>query len=257
MAKKKSSAKSTGDLGASGTRLAEAPAAPGKRTDWHVMVLVLLAVLLGGAAGAVGASWWSRNNLDGAQQLEQLQHELLLSEGNLIQVQAKLDAVLANVAVEASTRKALENTLQDTQTELGQARDQLAFFNQLFPPGPAGAVSIRALDIQQAGPNLQYRALLMRSGATGTHFKGQMQFVAKGLQDGKAVKIGLQPAQIDDPAVNSLNDDAGFPLDFDQFQRSGGLLSLPNGFIAQTITLNILEGSTVRVSRTVSLPAPD
>ncbi|MBP6020863.1 MAG: hypothetical protein KA735_15360 [Burkholderiaceae bacterium] len=256
MAKKKSLAKSATTSVGSGALLAGAQKTAVKRADWHVMVLVLLAVLLGGVAGTVGASWWSRNNLDGAQQVEQLQHELLLSEGNLIQVQAKLDVVLANVAVEASTRKALETTLQDTQAELGQVRDQLAFFNQLFPPGPAGAVSIRALDIQQAGPNLQYRALLMRSGATGTHFKGQMQFVAKGLQDGKAVKIDLQAAQMAIQAETSLND-AGFPLDFDQFQRSGGLLSLPTGFIAQTITLNILEGSTVRVSRTVSLPAPD
>lgn len=253
MAKKKSSAKSAGALGAGAAGIQTAPV---KRTDWHVMVLVLLAVVLGGLAGVVGTNWWSRNNMDGAQQLEQLRHELSLSEGNLIQTQAKLDVVLANVAVEASTRKALETTLQNTQAELGQVRDQLAFFNQLFPPGPAGAVSIRALDIQQAGPNLQYRALLMRSGAIGTHFKGQMQFVAKGLQDGKTVKIGLQAAHMDAPEETPLND-VGFPLDFDQFQRSGGLLSLPEGFIAQTITLNILEGSTVRVSRTVSLPAPD
>ncbi|NYT66585.1 hypothetical protein H0A58_11485 [Alcaligenaceae bacterium] len=256
MTKNTSSTKGVGDSGVAGTKDADAQVVSAKRSDWHVMVLVLLAVLLGGTAGVAGTNWWLSNTPDDADQAQQLQHELLLSEGNLIQTQAKLDVALANVAVEASTRKALETTLQDTQAELGQVRDQLAFFNQLFPPGPAGAVSIRALDIQQAGPNLQYRALLMRSGTSSTPFKGKMQFAAKGLQDGKTVKIGLQPVQMDDLTASPSND-AGFPLDFEQFQRSGGLLSLPEGFIPQTVTLNILEGSTVRVSRTVSLPAPD
>lgn len=254
MTKNQSIAKSPGLTQGIGTST-PGRAATSRHAGWYVTLLVLLAVLLGGVAGVVGARWWAGTQTNGLQQ-QQLQHELSLSQGDLIQVQAKLDVALANVAVEASTRKALEATLQETQTELGHLRDQLAFFNQLFPPGPAGAVSIRALDIQEVGPNLQYRALLMRSGATGSHFKGRMQFLAKGLQDGKAVKMELHPAHLPDQAEPMLND-AAFPLDFEQFQRSGGLLSVPAGFIVQTITLNILEGSTVRVSRTVSLPVPD
>ncbi|HTM79121.1 MAG TPA: DUF6776 family protein [Devosia sp.] len=87
-------------------------------------------------------------------------------------------------------------------------------------------------------------------------FKGLMQFVAKGSQQGKAVKISLQAATQPnggasggDAAANSLE------LNFEQFQRSGGLLSLPEGFTPQSITLNVLEGDTVRLSRTVNLPA--
>src|SRR3546814_7990669 len=59
--------------------------------------------------------------------------------------------------MEESTRKGLEATLQASQTELGRARDQLAFFDQLLPPGPTGAIGIRALDIVQLGPTLQYK----------------------------------------------------------------------------------------------------
>lgn len=221
----------------------------------HLVLVGILAAALGLLAGGLGVGWWMHQPSDSDQQAQLLEHELLIAQGDLIQVQARLDAAQAHAAVEASTSKALEATLQSTQAELGAVRDQLAFFNDLLPPGPAGSVAIRALDIEQIGPNLQYRALLMRSGAAGTPFQGTLQFIAQGLQDDKAAKIELQSAQA---SVVEAESDAGpaqgFPVEFDQFQRSSGLLSVPPGFLAQTITLNVLEGSTVRVSRTVSLP---
>jgi hypothetical protein len=142
---------------------------------------------------------------------------------------------------------------------LGQARDRLAFYDQLLPPGPKGAVSIRALDIERLGPTLQYKVLLMRNAKDDTPFKGHMQFVAKGEQQGKPVKISLQPALTPDSHVgpDSAADAAGPDLIFDQFLRSGGLLSIPEGFTPQAVTLNILEGSTLRVTRTINLPAAD
>lgn len=178
-------------------------------------------------------------------------------------LQARFDALQGQMLVEESTRKSLEAALQSTQSELGRAHDQLAFFDRLLPPGPSGSVSIRALDFQQRGPTLLYKVLLMRNTPDNEPFSGQMQFTAKGKLAGKEVQINLEPATA--PAaeeaatdVSDTDDKASeqtpLALQFEQFQRSEGLLSLPAGFKPVSVTFNVLEGKTVRVSRTINLP---
>lgn len=166
----------------------------------------------------------------------------------------RADALQGQLAVEESTRKGLEATLQTTQQDLGRARDQLAFYNQLLPAGPNGSISIRALDIEQRGPTLHYKVLLMRNAPGDETFNGLMEFVANGSEKGKTVKITLHPALAENAALASgVADTAKLALSFDQFQRGEGVLSIPPGFVPKAITLNILEGETVRVSRTVDL----
>jgi hypothetical protein len=237
---------------------AQAAPAPGKRKGLNLEVPALLAGLVLGAAAAL---YWvdSADHPETDTQTQQLQTELIARRAELLRTQAQLDALTGQLVMEASTRKGLETTLQTTQDELGQARDRLAFYDQLLPPGPKGAVSIRALDIERLGPTLQYKVLLMRNAKDDTPFKGHMQFVAKGEQQGKPVKITLQPALTpgSHAGPDSAADAAGPDLIFDQFLRSGGLLSIPEGFTPQAVTLNILEGSTLRVTRTINLPAAD
>lgn len=224
---------------------------------WLVLPVLLLGLLLGG----VGASFWFKGQTSQQDEVVRKELETMLSQSRagLVQANAQLDALQGQLMVEESTRKGLEASLQAAQAELGRARDQLAFYNQLLPPGPDGAISIRALDIERQGSILQYKVLLMRNGADGKPFKGLMRFVAKGSQQGKTVKIDLAAVTVPvDPANAGGKPEAnGFELSFDQFQRSGGFLSLPEGFTPQTVTLNVLEGTTVRVSRTVNLPAAD
>lgn len=225
------------------------------KPGWRLALLWVMALFMAVVFGGVLATaWWMHTASDHTELQRQLAYELQLSQGNLLQVQAQLDVAQANAVVEASTRNALEAALQENQSELGRVRDQLAFFNELLPPGPAGSVSIRALDITPVGPTLHYRVLLMRSGAVGSSFKGDIQFVAKGTQDGKATEVVLQAAQAP-IAKGAEQSPHSFSLDFSQFQRSGGLLAVPPGLVVQNVTLNILEGSTVRVSRTVPLSA--
>lgn len=223
-----------------------------------MMAVLLMAAALG---GALIAGYWQRN-IVGREHLSmarQAQQQLDSVKVDLARVRAQADAAAGQLMVEESTRKSLEATLASTQAELGRAREQLAFFDQLWPPGPKGSVSIRALEIQRMGPTLQYKVLLMRSGQEDTPFKGRMQFVANGLQDGKAAKLVLQamqmPGSSDAPAAIAGEDDMS--LAFDKLQRSGGLLSLPEGFTPQTVTLNILEGTALRVSRTVNVPVAE
>ncbi len=232
---------------------------PTKRRNTYA--LVSLALVAGLVLGAGSVQVWVSSQTGRVDDAAKQTLALALDEtrAELSKTNAQLDALEGQLTVEESTRKGLEASLQQAQAELGRARDQLAFFDQLLPPGPAGAVSIRALDIEQQGPNLRYRVLLMRNSAEEVPFKGLMQFVAKGSRQGKPVKIVLQAAQLPGnlSTANADTSTSGFEVGFDQFQRSGGLLSIPDGFQPQTITLNVLEGNRVRVSRTVNLSAAE
>lgn len=227
---------------------------------WFWLPLALLA--------GVGCGYWLASSIGeetAARKYSQLktQFEVVTAQHlhDYQSLRSTMDALQGQLLVEESTRKSLEATLQSTQTELGRARDQLAFFDRLLPPGPNGSVSIRALDFEPRGPTLLYKVLLMRNAPGVDAFSGQMQFVASGMLGTEQVEITLQPAtaQAAQQAASDVSD--GEPssqeplaLQFEQFQRSEGLLSLPEGFMPVSITLNVLEGKTVRVSRTVSLP---
>ena len=102
---------------------------------------------------------------------------------------------------ERAARLELEKILANVQTELGRTQDQLAFFEDLLPPSPHGALDIRAVEIEQHAEGLQYRVLLMRSGKTTKHFVGTLQFVAIGHcredVDASEQRVILQPLLVD------------------------------------------------------------
>lgn len=226
----------------------------------------LLPALLVGA----GAGYWLASTLGeetAAARYRQLksQFELVTAQNrhDYQALQTRLDALHGQMLVEESTRKSLEAALQATQAELGRARDQLAFFDRLLPPGPNGSVSIRALDFESRGPTLLYKVLLMRNAPGAEAFAGQMQFVASGTLNGAQTTLTLEPATAAaaEDAAADVSDTGGadsqqapLTLQFEQFQRSEGLLSVPEGFRPGSVTLNVLEGKTLRVSRTVNLP---
>lgn len=167
-----------------------------------------------------------------------------------------LAALRSEAEVQAGTQRALQNSNAELQRELGRTRDQLAFYEQLIPPGPAGAVAVRAFDIQAEGEFLRYRVLLTRNAAPQADpFKGRMRFVAYGRSQGKAVKIELSPPVT--PATGEVAASAPgadpLTLVFDQFQRSTGVLRRVPDLSIQTVRLEILEGDTVRASQDADL----
>lgn len=196
--------------------------------------------MLGLCLGAVVA-WlalqWYEDDVQ-SQRNRELQNQLLLAQDKLGDLEARFDTLQGQFAIEASTRQGLETTLRTLQAELGAAHDQLAFFDELLPPGPDGAITIRGLDVQHQGGGLKYRMLLARRGANTKPFKGKLQFEAEGQRDGKAATVILAPAP---------------DVDFERFQSSTGVLLIPDGFDPQQLTVRVLEGDSVRASRTHSL----
>ena len=95
----------------------------------------------------------------------------------------------------------------------------------------------------------------MRSGRNGgAPFSGALRFQAVGTLKGETVTVELAPMQVKSettPAPDGVA--AGLALQFDQYQRSQGMLALPEGFVPESVTITVLEGDTVRATRSVKL----
>ncbi|AEE68160.1 integral membrane protein [Bordetella pertussis] len=171
-------------------------------------------------------------------------------------LRAQLDTADGEIAVERAARTELETQLQSAQSEVGRVRDQLAFYEQLLPPGPAGSVDIRGVAFEREGQGLRYKVLLMRSGRGETPFSGALRFQATGTLKGETVTRDLEPLTVKAEGGGATVPEAGaslLALQFDQYQRSQGLLDLPDGFVPETVTVSVLEDTTVRATRTVKL----
>lgn len=205
--------------------------------------LLLLGLLLGVVLGGFGARYWFQGEATRqfSTMKSMLQNDLVEARAELAASQAHIDALTGSLMVEEGTRKGLETTLQTTQEDLGQAREHLAFFEQLFPPGKQGSISIRGLEARRQGAGLQYRALFMRNANNAPTFEGVLQFVVRGRAAGKPLTVTA---------------DSRPQLEFDAFQRSTGILNLPKGFEPEKLTLNVLEGKAVRASHTIDV-APE
>lgn len=193
-------------------------------------------------------------------QLHALQAEVDAARATQASLLSGLADAQSRLAVEAGTSKALQDNLLAVQQELSRTRDQLAFYEQLIPPGPAGSVTIRAFDVTRHGDLLNYRVLLTRNAPDQPAMKGRMRFMATGRVQDKTVKIELSADAHEAQAGNSDSRPAQGPdplaLAFDQLQRSAGVLRIPQGFVPQTVSLEILEDGAIRASRDARIDGP-
>lgn len=196
------------------------------------------------------------------QQAAQAQMRMEL-ESQLNASNAVTQQVRQELTIEKAARAELEKSLAALQEELGRTKDHLAFYEQLLPPGPQGAIALRAVELERQEQNLVFRVLLMRSGKPGERFNGRLQFVAQGTKDGQEVSAVLQPSQkmVSEGAskapLNTLGaaiqGEDSLKLSFDQFQRSQGVLAMPTDFQPTSVVVSILSGEIVLASRKVDL----
>ena len=194
-----------------------------------------------------------------AAQAEVQQEAMRQQAAQLRYTQGQLDTADGELVIERAAREELETQLRTVQAEVGRVRDQLAFYEQLLPPGPEGSVDIRGVQIDRDGGGLRYKVLLMRSGRNGgSPFAGALRFQATGILKGETMTVDLAPLQVKAEAgpVTATGESttaASLALQFDQYQRSQGLLAVPEGFVPESVTVSVLEGDTVRASRSIKL----
>jgi hypothetical protein len=223
---------------------------------------LLVGVLLGGGAGYFHAQRQAQPQdavVISAAQAEAQQEAMRQQATQLRYTQGQLDTADGELVIERAARQELETQLRAVQAEVGRVRDQLAFYEQLLPPGPEGSVDIRGVQIDREGGGLRYKVLLMRSGRNGgASFAGALRFQATGVLKGETVTVDLAPLQVKAETgpvtvTGESTTAASLALQFDQYQRSQGVLAVPEGFVPESVTVSVLEGDTVRASRSIKL----
>lgn len=166
--------------------------------------------------------------------------------------------------------------IERLNAEVTRLNGELTFYEEMVPAGPAGAVSLRAFEAQQEGRYINFKLMLSVSGrGIQEPFSGRLQFTAVGEKDGQKQTVELYPEVL--PMVDSTEggslitsisqgggDGRGIDLkaarmspilelNFSRIQRREGLLVIPFGFTPQEITVKVLEGKSVKLSKTIEL----
>ncbi|WMD18661.1 hypothetical protein RAS12_18755 [Achromobacter seleniivolatilans] len=240
-----------------------APLSSGSPRGWlRLFAGLLIGVLLGSSAGYFYARQLYRPQdavVITSQQASDQEEAMRQQTTQLRYTRGQLDTADGELVIERAAREELEAQLLTAQAELGRVRDQLAFYEQLLPPGPEGSVDIRSVQIERDGGGLRYKVLLMRSGRNGgTPFAGALRFQATGVLKGETVTVDLAPMQVKAETgpvtvTGESTSAASLALQFDQYQRSQGMLAVPEGFVPENVTVSVLEGETVRATRSVKL----
>lgn len=215
---------------------------PSVSQAWPIRSLLkgLVILVLGVGIGFALRAWLDQ---DTTSVLNQWQQQITEQKRELENEQRLSQSLLTQQMLDAATQQALEQSLGQKQAEIGQLKEQLAFYEHLLPLADKGAVQIRALDVEQRGDVLHYRLLLQRATANPV-FKGHIEFTAAGQQDQDSVTIPLTAAG---------NDSSELAITFEQFLRTAGLLPLPPNFMPDSITMRIFEGKRLRATHTVTL----
>lgn len=223
---------------------------------------IVLALLLGLVTGVAGGWFWAQarpqSPVISASTMLEPDVALLRSQEELALVRSQLAMRDGELAVERAARQRLEEQVSGLQQDLGAERDRLAFFEQLLPSGPGGSVDIRSASFERFGSALQYRVLLMRNGKVEAPFQGSLRFMAAGMDNGKAATRELRPMQADpsgQPMPGTPEAAVKHELSFDQYLSAKGVLWIPAGFVPASVTVQVLEGDTVKTAYRVELEA--
>lgn len=250
-------------------------AAPGARSEaaaglptgspWRMVVLLLMLAL--GAALGTGLYESARRVFGEPQvsvsELTQVRAENQRLIADSERLQGSLAAAESRLEIERAAKDQLASDLRAAQKEMGDMRNDLAFFDQLIPLDPRQSqVNIRSAELERQGALLRYRILLMRGGRPSGEFNGRLQFSASGLRAGTAATVDLHPfsVPVESAAVDAPSAMPGGPVvdplavRFRQYQRAEGTLELPAGFVVRSVTVRVVEGGVVRSQSTVNLP---
>ncbi len=201
----------------------------------------LWAALAGVALGAALVGLWQQQQWHVAQEI---QHQGQQAHYELEQVRQQNLQLRTQVALEQATQESLQQRLSQSQQDVGRLQEQLAFYEHLLPLSSAGTVQVRALELVPQDQTVHYKLLLQRP-ANLARFNGHIQFTAHGHQGKDSVNIVLTTAGTDASTTKTI--------EFDQFLRTTGLLTLPPDVNVETISLQIYQGTQLRATHKMDL----
>jgi cell division protein FtsL len=204
---------------------------PGKRSRRMPRWLVLL--LAGIVLGAGGVLFLQANY--GPQRLtveqsEQLHSELSAANLDRQRLQGQVEEVTQQRDAARATHDKLTADVTQARQQIQGLNKDLMLFQDAVPPDPrGGSIGVRSATLSRQPGHLDYQVLIMRDkDTTGVPFKGSVQFAVEGrYPNGRS---------------GTLTPDA-MPMDLDRFENLSGTLQLPDGFIARSVTIKVLDSA--------------
>lgn len=117
-------------------------------------------------------------------------------------------------------------------------REDLGFFERLTPAGKGDRLAIRGLhaEVLEGSAHLRWQMLAMQPARNAPEFKGRVELLLGGTLDGEFWTSK-------DPIVSQ-------PLQFQQYRRVQGTVSVLQGAMVKTVTARLVEGTALRAART-------
>lgn len=211
----------------------------------------LVVVVIGGFAALL--YWWhhlreSAEALPTREQVETLQQQVSTLTMERDRLSALANAAELEINVERATQKQLAEQVQNLTKENIRLKEDLAFFEKLIPSNISRGVSIRRLRAELIAPNqIRYRLLIMQGGKNPSSFVGELQLAL--ILTGEGDRAG---AMIVFPEENAA-ERQHFLLNFRQYQRVEGVLTLPEGAEVKAVQARVLEDGRIRTQQMVNL----
>jgi len=148
-----------------------------------------------------------------------------------------VDTVLTTERV---AREKIEQANQALQVENQQLKDDLGFFEQLLPESGGGALTLRGVRVMVTPQGeLQWQVLVIQGAKNPRDFEGQLELTFSGSMAGKPWSAGLPTGAM--------------AVKVKQYGRFQGVYALPADAVVKTVTVKLLQGSSVRVVRAVKV----
>ncbi len=216
---------------------------------WTLLLLVS-AIGLGGAI----AMWTYDLGREFTRIKRQPQIDIPAMQAQLQRLTAERDRFSTTVnsaesqlTIERAAKQQLATQMKGLEAENIKLKEDLTFFESLLPADTGTLdVAVRRLTIDPIGTNqLRYRMLLMQGGRGKTDFSGNFELALTTTQAGRNTVV-LYPKATD-------SNRSTFKLQFRHYQRIEGILTFPEGAVARSLQVRIVEKGQMRAQASVNL----
>lgn len=142
-------------------------------------------------------------------------------------------------AADRATVEGLMAQVRQLEADNRVLREDLGFFEKLIPAGKGDGPQIRGLQVERVGDGqVRWQLLVLQAQKNAPAFQGRVEWQWAGILDGKPWTQDVQGGQ---------------PLQFQHYRRLDGALPLPAKAVVKTLTVRIMDGSTVRATQMAEL----
>lgn len=188
-------------------------------------------------------AWWLYDfgKLQGAVELESLRDEyalLVQQNERIVEANSALreqGAILDRSSqIDRQAAQEVQNELGALQEELHAARDEIEFYRGIVAPGdgkPGLRIHRFTLSAGTQPGEFDYDLVLTQLKKNDRHVSGRVGWKISGKREGESEELDL--AAVTETGTEYLD------FRFRYFQRLTGVISLPDGFQAEEVTLSI------------------